>query len=199
MDNVDFTLPRMSLITGRVFDETGDPISGVRVFAMRSVYFEGKRRLVPAANGPLTTTDDAGQYRILGLAPGNYFVMADLRETWTVTEGDTEQVMGYAPTYFPGTAGVADARRVTVGIGQEASNTDFALIPGRAVSVSGTAVDSQGRPLVGRQMNLAQEWRGPGFGMMFQNGSGATVAADGTFTMKSVAPGPYYGHGPQRG
>ena len=191
VDNVDFALPRMSLITGRVFDETGDPISGVRVFAMRSVYFEGKRRLVPVANGPLALTDDAGQYRILGLAPGNYFVMADLRETWTVTEGDTEQVMGYAPTYFPGATGVTDARRVTVGIGQEASNTDFALIPGRAVSVSGMAVDSQGRPLVGRQMGLGQEWRGPGFGMMFQNGSGATVAADGTFTMKSVAPGPY--------
>src|SRR5882672_2434160 len=62
VDNVDFALPRMSLITGRLFDETGDPISGVRVFAMRSVYFEGKRRLVPAANGPLALTDDAGQY-----------------------------------------------------------------------------------------------------------------------------------------
>src|SRR4029077_9564901 len=117
--------------------------------------------------------------------------MADLRETWTVTEADTEQVMGYAPTYFAGTTGVSDARRVTVGIGQEASNTDFALIPGRAMSLSGTAVDSQGRPLVGRQMNLGQEWRGPGFGMMFQNGSGVTVAADGPFTIKSVAPGPY--------
>jgi hypothetical protein len=108
-----------------------------------------------------------------------------------VTEGDTEQVMGYAPTYFPGATGVTDARRVTVGIGQEASNTDLALVPGRAVSVSGMAVDSQGRPLVGRQLNLAQEWRGPGFGMMLQNGSGSTVAADGTFTMKGVAPGPY--------
>jgi hypothetical protein len=50
------------------------------------------------------------------------------------------------------------------------------------MSVSGTAVDSQGRPLAGRQMNLGQEWRGPGFGMMFQNGSGVTVPGDTTGT-----------------
>ncbi len=191
VENVDFSLPRMSLITGRVFDETGDPISGVRVFAMRSVYFEGRRRLVPIANGPLTTTDDAGQYRILGLAPGTYFVMADLRETWTVSAGGVDQVIGYAPTYFPGTASLTDAMRVAVGIGQEVSNTDFGLVPGRAVTVSGLAVDSQGRPLAGRQVNLAQEWRGPGFAMVMQGGGGTAVAPDGTFTIKSVAPGPY--------
>ncbi len=191
VENVDFSLPRMSLITGRVFDETGDPISGVRVFAMRSVYFEGRRRLVPIANGPMTTTDDAGQYRILGLAPGAYFVMADLRETWTVTEDGIDQVMGYAPTYFPGTASLTDARRVTVGIGQEVSNTDLGLIPGRAAAVSGMAVDSQGRPLAGRQVNLAQEWRGPGFAIVMQGGGGTAIAPDGTFAIKSVAPGPY--------
>ncbi len=191
VDNVNFSLPRMGLITGRVFDETGDPISGVRVFAMRSVYFEGKRRLVPVAGGPVALTDDAGQYRILGLAPGSYFVMADLRETWTVTEGDVEQVLGYAPTYFPGAVGVTDGRRVTVAVGQEMSNTDFALIPGRAMTVSGTAVDSQGRPLVGRQVSLGQEWRGPGFGMMMFGGANASVNPDGSFVMKSVAPGPY--------
>ncbi len=190
IENLDFTLPRMSLVTGRVFDETGDPISGVRVFAMRSVYFDGKRRLVPVA-GPMATTDDAGQYRILSLAPGSYFVMADLRETWTVNENGEETVLGYAPTYFPGVTGVTDARRITVGVGQEAGNNDFALIPGRAVTVSGTAVDSQGRPLAGRQLSLGQEWRGPGFNMMMSNNSGTSVAADGSFTMRNVAPGSY--------
>jgi hypothetical protein len=47
VDGVDFLLPRMSVITGRIVDETGEAISGVRVMAMRSMYFEGKRRLVP--------------------------------------------------------------------------------------------------------------------------------------------------------
>ena len=145
---------------------------------------------MPVAGGPGARTDDAGQYRLLGLAPGSYFVSASMRETWTVTEGGTEQVMGYAPTYFPSTTGTADARRVTVGVGQEASNIDVALVPGRAANVSGTAVDSLGRPLAGRQVTLRQSWRGPSFGLFF-GGIGSPVAADGTFTIRNLSPGEY--------
>src|SRR5882672_2002548 len=154
-DNVDFTLPRMSLITGRVLDEANEAISGVRVWAMRPVYFEGRRRLIPESQPVMT--DDAGQYRVLGLTPGSYYVMADTRETWTVVDNGVERVLGYAQTYYPGTPGFTDARRVAVGVGQEASNTDFALIPGRAATVSGTVHDSQGRPVGGRQITLGQE------------------------------------------
>ncbi len=187
-DNVDFTLPRMSLITGRVLDEANEAISGVRVWAFRPVYFEGRRRLVP--EGQPSMTDDAGQYRLLGLTPGSYFVMADIRETWTVVENGVERVMGYAQTYYPGTPGFTDARRVIVGVGQEASNTDFALIPGRAATVSGTVYDSQGRPAAGRQISVGQEFRGPGqtFAM---SSMGTTVAGDGTFRMTGLAPGEY--------
>ena len=191
VSNIDFLLPRMSLITGRIVDETGEPISGVRVLAMRTMYFEGRRRLVPVASGPITMTDDAGQYRILGLTPGSYFVMSDVRETWTVNENGVEQTLGYAPTYFPGTSSVSDARRITVGVGEEASNSDFPLIPGRAANVSGMATDSQGRPLAGRQVTVMQEFRGPGFGMFMNTGPGATVAADGTFRIRNLPPGEY--------
>lgn len=187
-DNVDFTLPRMSLISGRVLDEANEPISGVRVWAMRPVFFEGRRRLVPG--GVPAMTDDAGQYRLLGLTPGSYFVMADIAETWTVVENGIERIMGYAQTYYPGTPGFTDARRVAVGVGEEASNTDFALIPGRAATVAGTVYDSQGRPAGGRQMTLGQEFRGPGqtFAM---TSNGTTVAADGTFRLTGLAPGDY--------
>ena len=190
VENVSFALPRMSLITGRVYDEAGEAISDVQMFAMRTVYFEGKRRLVPVAGGPVTRTDDAGQYRLLGLPPGSYYVMASLRETWNVSEAGTQVMMGYAPTYFPSTTSVTEARRITVAVGQEASNTDISLIPGRASTVSGTAVDSQGRPLAGRQVGLNVEFRGPGFGMMMGM-PGAPIGPDGSFTIKDLAPGEY--------
>ena len=67
----------------------------------------------------------------------------------------------------------------------------FSLIPGRAANVSGTATDSQGRPLAGRQVQVSQQWRGPGFGMMTADRSGAQTAADGTFRIKNLAPGEY--------
>ena len=141
--------------------------------------------LPPREAGP---ADDAGQYRLLGLTPGSYFVMADIRETWTVVENGVERIMGYAQTCYPGTPGFTDARRVPVGVGEEANNTDFALIPGRAATVSGTVFDSQGRPVGGRQLALGQEFRGPGqtFSM---TSTGTTIAADGTFRMTGLAPG----------
>ncbi|PYR40270.1 MAG: hypothetical protein DMF93_11500, partial [Acidobacteria bacterium] len=191
VDNIDFHLPRVGVISGRVYDETGDPISSVRMMAMRQVFFEGRRRLVPVSGAIPTQTDDAGQYRIVGLTPGSYILRAETRETWTTTEKDVEVVMGYATTYFPGTTVVANARRIPLTVGQEAVNIDFSLVPGRTVTASGTAFDSQGRPLAGQQVMLTQEMRAPG-GMMVMSASGGTaIAADGTFRLPNITPGEY--------
>jgi protocatechuate 3,4-dioxygenase beta subunit len=187
VDHIDFSLPRMGLITGRISDDIGDPIEGVMVLAMRSRYWEGRRQLVPTGQG-FTHSDDAGQFRILGLAPGTYYVMASTRETWTVNQGGVPRVMGYAPTYFPGTTTVGEARRVTVALGREANSTDFSLIVGRAASISGTAFNSQGRPFA--HVELREEVRGENFAQ-FGGNKNAVVAADGSFTIRDVSPGDY--------
>jgi carboxypeptidase family protein len=187
IEKIDFSLPRMGLITGRITDETGEPIEGVSVYSMRLLYFEGRRKLVPVGSSNVTT-DDVGEYRILRLPPGTYFVMASTKETWTVAENGRETVFGYMPTYFPGAAKSAEARRITLGIGQEAAGTDISLVPGRAPKVSGHAVDSQGRPFA--RVDLREEVRGLGFAS-FRGGPSAPVAADGTFTIADVPPGEY--------
>ena len=105
----------------------------------KAQFFEGRRRLLPVPGGPPIQTDDAGQYRLVGLTPGSYFVRAQTRETWTVTDGDIDVVMGYVPTFYPGTTTAANARRVPLAVGQEATNIDLALVPGRAITLSGSA------------------------------------------------------------
>jgi hypothetical protein len=188
IDRVDFSLPRASVISGQIIDELAEPVADVQVFALRSTYFQGRRRMV--AVGPPARTDDAGEYRLIGLSPGSYYVQAALRETWTVTENGAERTMGYAPTYAPGTASLTSARRVTVAVGQSAGNTNFALMPGTAATVSGTAADSLGRPIANRNIMLMQEFGGPAFGMMMLGGQ-ATTAGDGSFTIRNVSPGTY--------
>ncbi len=49
IEKVDFALPRMGAIGGRVTDENGEGIEGVSVYAMRSLFYDGKRKLVPVA------------------------------------------------------------------------------------------------------------------------------------------------------
>jgi hypothetical protein len=158
----------------------------VRVWPMRQEYFRGRRRLVPAGSDGIT--DDTGQYRILNVPPGEYYLMALLRETWTA--GPERQTFAYAPTYFPGMARAADGSRVKVGIGQEAANIDFALVAQRASVVSGIATSADGTPLAGARVSLSLDVMGPGGGMSMGAG-GATVAADGSWRMRGVAPGEY--------
>lgn len=172
LKDIDFVVPRMGVITGRVTDEIGDPIEGVRVVAMRSRFWEGRWQLVPMSG--VSRTDDTGQYRVLGLPPGTYYVLATTRETWTVTERGVPRVLGYAPTYYPGTMAATDTGRVNVGLGQEVINIDVSLIVGRAASISGTALDSRGQPFP--TVALRDEVRGNGF-VSFGSAGTATVSA----------------------
>jgi hypothetical protein len=188
VEHVDFSLPRMGLITGRIADENNEPIEGVNVYALRSMYFNGRRQFVPTGAGPQIRTDDAGQYRLLGLAPGTYLVQAMTRETWSVTQNGSKEVLGYAPTYFPGTTNVTSARKVTVKLGREAGAIDFALMPGRAATISGHAFDAHGKPF--QNVTVGQEVRGDDFASFGSVASGH-VEADGSFVIRNVPPGAY--------
>ena len=74
--DIEFRLPRGSVIAGHVYDETGDPMPGVLVRVLRYQYQQGDKRLAPAGTAQ---TDDQGQYRVWGLMPGDYYVDAQSR------------------------------------------------------------------------------------------------------------------------
>ena len=74
--DIEFRLPRGSVIAGHVYDETGDPLPGVLVRVLRYQYQQGDKRLAPAGTAQ---TDDQGQYRVWGLMPGDYYVDAQSR------------------------------------------------------------------------------------------------------------------------
>ena len=186
IERIDFTLPRAGVLTGRITDETGEPVGGVSVWVMRTEYFRGRRRAVPVA--PNVVTDDTGTYRAGSVPPGEYTIMAWLRDTWVA--GPEKHAFGYAPSYYPGTPTYADAIRVKVGVGQETPNLDFALVAGRAAMLSGTALKSDGTPLDSANVSLNREVAGPSMSSSYGL-SGATVSSDGTWTMKNVPPGEY--------
>src|SRR4029079_18654873 len=97
-ERLDFALPRGGVITGRVLDEFGDPVSDVQVAALRPQTVGGSRRLVNM--GRPGTTNDIGEFRLFGLPPGDYFVSATFRNQFgPFAESDDRS--GYAPTYYP--------------------------------------------------------------------------------------------------
>jgi hypothetical protein len=192
-DNVDFTLPRMSSITGRILDDGGEPMAGVIVWALRPIFVEGRRQLAIAAGG-FEGTDDRGEYRMTGLTPGPYILRAMTRETWTMVVDGRRQLMGFAPTFHPGTAAATQARAIEVGVGQQVRATDLMMISARPATVSGFAIDSRGQPAAARLVSLGIRFLGAAGGG--RGGGGMNVAnqppgPDGSFSFRNVPAGEY--------
>ena len=188
MERADFSLPRGAAVTGRVFDEFGEPVANARVQVLRYQMVQGTRRLTPA--GGADQSDDTGAYRIYGLAPGDYYVSATLRANNLPFEDLDGVDTSYASTYYPGTGNVAEAQRITLGIGQEQPSVNFALQAVHTVKISGLAFDSTGAPLVSGAVSLMPA-DAPGGAVAVFGGNAGRVRADGSFSIANVAPGNY--------
>jgi protocatechuate 3,4-dioxygenase beta subunit len=190
VDMGDIRMARGGVVTGRVFDEFGDPMAEAFIQVFRATYAQGVRRLMPIRG---MSSNDIGQFRIYGLQPGTYYVTGTLRATEMVTHGEplppkSSDAGGFAPTFYPGVVSAIDARPIAVEAAQEVANLEFALQPVRLVRLSGRAVDSQGRPVKGAvvMLNAARaDGLTPG-GVAI-----GEVKPDGAFTFSSVVPGEY--------
>ncbi len=183
IERIDFALPRGGVITGQIRDDVGEPIADVQVSAMRYQYTPAGRRLMPSGRQALT--NDIGEFRLFALMPGEYYVSATFRNQ--MFDAITDDRSGYAPTYYPGTTDVAGAQRVTVGVGQTVADVSMALSSTRTARVSGTAVDSQGRPMTGMVMALSRLGMFGGPFAVTPN----RIRADGSFTISGLTPGEY--------
>jgi hypothetical protein len=181
-DRVDLVLPRTAAIVGRVVDEDGEPVEGAGIAVLESRLAAGRRRLVPvqAAGG---RTNDQGRFRVYGLKPGRYYVSATVGQTDIIPSN--RDLPGYAPTYFPGTPNPSEAQAVALGLSQDASGIDFAIVPMRTVSVSGTAFQADGAPVVGGLRLVSSQRSGLATSM------NARINPDGSFEISNVAPGEY--------
>jgi len=185
VERVDLMLPRGGVITGRVVDEFGEPAPEIQVAAERYQVVQGQRRLFPA--GRSASTNDIGEFRLFGIAPGQYYLSATWRNTSGFNpNGSPSERTAYVPIYYPGTITASEAQRVTVSAGQQIDDLVMVLKPIKASRVSGTAIGSDGKPLTPAMIMVMQT--NVGFGSMM---SGAQVRPDGTFTVGGLAPGTY--------
>jgi hypothetical protein len=182
----DVALPRGGVITGRVLDRFGEPTAGVRVQAMRTRVVQGQRRLQALGRGD--ETDDTGAFRLFGLAPGDYYVVA------RPPGGDGGPgAMGGPLIFYPGTADVSEAQRLTVGAAAEVDAL-FHLVPVATSRVSGLVLDPSGTPSEAT-VSLSSQALGLGY-VTAAAGEvpmtlGAHAEADGRFVIEGVPPGPY--------
>jgi hypothetical protein len=190
-EKVNFLLSRGGVIAGHVVDDGGEPVSGAQVTAMRFQFVAGSRRLAPGGgDGNFSRTDDLGQFRLFGLPPGDYFVSAASRGgNMMMADVNNTEADAFATTYFPGTANVGEASRITLKAGQQMTSANFALIAARMARVRGRALNSHGEPVSRAMLMLTPA--DPAMGMVFSMSNNAAIAPDGSFQFTNVAPGRY--------
>jgi protocatechuate 3,4-dioxygenase beta subunit len=199
LDNISIVLQKGAVITGRVLDQKGEPVTDARVMALRRITPPGAStaspRLIPAAMQGPQMTNDIGEYRVTGLTPGEYFIAASPRAMGfggpgaASTTGNGGGALTATTTYYPGTADQAGAQAITVAAGAEVANIVFILQSAPAYRVSGIVVDENGAPIAHAMVMLMND---PRSGMMFMGpGGNAQTGDDGRFSIGDVTPGAY--------
>jgi hypothetical protein len=166
-----------AIISGRIRDTDGLPIRGLIVRAVTQKVVQGRKEW---QQGMIARTDADGEYRIINLMPGAYFLIAGPgRAPAFVTGPDDTSDLGYPAVTYPGNS-------VPLGInaGQQVE-TNFTVKPEPFYSVTGSVAGTS--PGGRYQVQLLS--RIPGVRMPI-----AMAAPDpesGTFTFPRVAGGDY--------
>jgi protocatechuate 3,4-dioxygenase beta subunit len=187
---VVFRMTPQAVITGRILDADGDPMQDARVSALRYEYITGKRQLVPSGGD---STNDLGEYRVSGLAPGRYFLKATYgasnRPTLVRTTRSASKPIdeSFVPTYYPGTMDIGNAGVIELAAGSLLRGLDFTLTKTRAVTVRGHMTAPEGVKPQMTMIMLAP--RGEYFGEMIRRAR--VFDQQGTFEFNGVSPGSY--------
>src|SRR5262245_53776082 len=135
-ENVTINLVKGGVITGRVTDETGEPIVNVSVIIRRLRDLEGKTTAsrFESFGSRIGRTDDRGIYRIFGLPPGIYLgYVGDAH----ASSPDDAQVTRDTPTYYPSSTRDT-ATEISLRSGEEISGIDIRHRGERGCIISGT-------------------------------------------------------------
>jgi len=213
---ITMRMTRPAVIAGTVLDDNGQVPTGTVMWVMQYRYDSGERRLV-RVGGTASGPDDRGQYRIYGLAPGEYYVVAaaapqfftpgnDLHLTNDV---DVQQAanaiaagpavpvttvpqrsVGQAPMYYPGTPSIAQATPVTVRSGEERDGVDFVTQFVSTAHIDGVVNGLDGTPAAGTQVSLVAT--DPSVASLgFESMRQSRTDAAGAFRFSGISPGSY--------
>jgi protocatechuate 3,4-dioxygenase beta subunit len=166
--HLEVKLTPQSVISGRVTNADGEPISGATVTVFRMSRANGSRQLDPLRPIPAGTD---GSFSIGKLREGRYYVAASAEK--------------FATTYFPASLDAATAARIDIAPGTEVRNTDIRMQRAAAFHIQGKIVNESGATVPAATVSMHV----PGVITMF--GTTRIQVVDGTFRFDHLSPGTY--------
>ena len=200
LDGLTVSLRRGGAFAGRVLDPQRQPIANVGVTALlkrlsrndqpAGVATSGPPLLMPSGQGQ---TNDLGEFRISGLWPGEYVIVAAAQSTFGGAATQPAAATTTAATYFPGTADVSAAQPVAVQSDETVSDLIIPLVSVPAFKISGVVVDGAGAPVANAMVMLMGGQRGTDLLLSLVVGPPLMSQSDagGRFTFGDVPAGAY--------
>lgn len=189
VDDIDFSMVRGGVITGRISQADGRPVIEERVnLALEQ---PGDRPGRDPLQGPGGQTDDQGIYRVFGLAPGRYRAFVGQSPDTVGGGGGLPGRPIYPRIYYPDVANLNEARVIELGEGSEATNIDITVGESRkGFAASGVVIDTEtNQPLPNLRFGLQKKV----IGDRFPGYLGVTVLSDrlGALRFENLTPGKY--------
>lgn len=189
VSGIVFRLTPHAVVAGRILDQDGDPLDQVGVRAVRWRYVSGTKQLRPSG---WASTDDLGEYRLFGLAPGRYYLEAVRRNAMAALSIQERPAgkpaeEGYVPTYYPGTTDIASAQALDLAPGAQLRGVDFTLSKARTVRVRGRVSYPENVRHRGVLVTLVPRGQAPWESMR----RALPLGEQGTFELTDVRPGAY--------
>ena len=180
LSGIDIKLQRGAVISGRVVNEDGDPISGAQLWAGQYRNIMGKRELLPSG---YAQSDDRGEYRIHDLEPGEYYVSCNVDPRSGIVAAGSDN-RAYPSIFYPNAVSAEAATPVKVAVGgEEVANFDLVAVPSHTVRGRVVGVDDPNVHIA--LVSAVSPWSA-------NYGVGATPSKDGSFEVKNVLPGKYW-------
>jgi hypothetical protein len=146
LNGLTIRLRPSSVIAGRIRFSDAEPALGVLVQVYQGSFARGRRSFRMIA---FSRTNDRGEYRVPGLAPGAYYVAAtydrplspEYKEADPVDEaGKPIPQLRYSTTFYPAAQKLADAVPLDLSLGEESSGIDIFLQQIPTVSIRGRCI-----------------------------------------------------------
>lgn len=115
---VTLTMTPQAVVTGRIVDQTGEPVANLDLFLMyRNV--ENGLFVWEMVGASSSKTNTEGVYRIVNQEPGTYLLRNSSVVDSYMHVGLLDNDHGYAATYYPGTPSQSAAKPIVVHAGEE--------------------------------------------------------------------------------
>ncbi len=186
LTDINVKLTPQAVISGRVVDEDGEVWTHAQVNLLRFKRALGQSKMETFAGNDL---DDRGEFRIGGIPPGKYYLVAQPEAGW---EARYQLLPSRRqPTWYPGSLDLEGATPIILAAGNQVTGLEIRIRRGSVHGVRGILlgienIPSPEGPQLYAQRRISVESTGA-----TANGTRAVIRSNGSFEISGLPSGTY--------